>query len=282
MTEKNIILLPLDGSDNSLSALLLAKSIAKIVDMRINAVHISDEELNKCELISKLKLKEEDLPQIILNHKSGSPAKVILEECEKAKVLVMSTHGETNDLTKTAGSVTLKLMENAKIPIILIKPNTHIHIEDELWAPKKILMPINGTPESAQVLLPVLKVMAKVAEEIELLHISCAETATGEGCLSAPYYQDYQQHEWPSWSKEFIKRFCEVQKENTNHVKLKLTLANGNPAQEIIKFSQDKEADLIAIAWHGKIGSLKAKTLQAIMRETPCPILLLRIDQGSM
>ena len=280
---KKKILIPLDSSETSLLALAPAKGLAKLLGMALHALYISDEELTKDELIKKVGLHDEDLPKIMLNHKSGCIEDVILEESKTADFVIMSSHGETCNKEKLAGSTTIKIMENIDVPLIIIKPEIVVSLEEGFWKPKKILIPLNGSMGAAQALAPVMNIISKIQSHIDLLHISssvsCQETETAreEGTFTAPYYQDYQHHEWKLWEKEFMRRFYEIMRENNVKTTLKLTHSTGEPAEEIIKFALENDIDFIALAWHGNMGHLHAVTMQKVLSKTPCPILLVKI-----
>lgn len=272
------ILLPLDGSEASLKAFIPAKSLAELLGTTLCILHISEEKLDQAIFLEKLGIKKEDLQCYVISHKTGDPAKVILEESEQCDYIVMGTHGETCDTTQKAGSVAIKVVENTYKPVLLIKPDVDLNYQNGKWIPQKALIPLNGVPNSAQALLPAMDILAKTSAEIDLLHISChtAEPPKEKGTFTAPYYEDYPQHEWQSWSKEFMKRFCPVLR-NHNHINLKVSLSHGNPAEEILNFAKENKNDFIAIAWHGTFSHLRASTLKKVLAECACPIMLIKI-----
>jgi len=272
------ILLPLDGSEASLKALMFAKSLAELLETTLFILHISEDKLEQNALFKKLGIKKEDLGCYIISHKAGDPAKIILEESEQCDYIVMGTHGETCDTTQKAGSVAIKVVENTFKPVLLIKPDVELTCQNGKWIPQKALIPLNGAPNSAQALLPAMNILVKTTAEIDLLHISChsVEPPKEEGVFTAPYYEDYPQHEWNSWSKEFMRRFCPIL-HNHNNLNLKLSLSHGNPAEEILNFAKENKNDFIAIAWHGTFSHLRASTLKRVLSECTCPIMLIKI-----
>lgn len=280
MIQKSI-LLPLDGSKTSLSALLPARSIAKLLGVPVHVLHVTDEKLTNQELIEKLQLQEEDLCGIILNHRSGDATEQIIEESKNSCHIVICSHGETHDLTKVAGRVSGLILQRSPVPVLLVRPDNIFTVEDSLWKPKKALVPLDGTPEASQALACALEILAKIDTELNLLHIPMCKTELPkeEGCFTAPYYTDYPQYDWPSWSNEFIRRFGRVSN-GRNHIKLNVSLSEGDPAEEILSFAQKNKNDLIAMAWHGVLGSTRAKILQEVIRKTPCPVLLTRISSS--
>lgn len=278
MESEKTILLPLDGSQASLSALCPAKSLAVLFNLPLYILYISDEELSREDLIRKLKLKPDELPRFLIIKKSGNPASVILSESKGAKYIVMGTHGETQNIEELTGTVTKEVVKNSMVPVLLVRPDACLPIHNNIWKPKKVLIPLNGTLGVSQTLGPVIEILTLTSAELDLLHIvtSMAENAGEPGCLTTPYYVDFPQLEWNSWSKEFIRRFGPIL-HNHNHIKYKLSIASGDPANEIISFAENHHNDLIAMTWHGNLEEPHASILKKVMRKAPCPCLLVRI-----
>jgi len=277
MTKKRI-LLPLDGSPASLKAYIPAKSLSELLNLPLCILHVSEKLHSISKLREKLNISKEDLKHFILSHQTGNPADIILEESKNSAYIVMGTHGKTCDVSLKAGSVTLTVIENTFKPVLLIRPEIELKIKDNLWIPQKTLIPLNGAPNSSQALTPVIELLAEINAEIDLLHITCSNTnpPSEEGSLITPYYTDYQQHEWASWSSEFLKRFCLVL-QDCNHIKINLSVAHGEPSKEILNFAGTNNNDFISIAWHGSFSELRASVVKKILLEAPCPIMLIKI-----
>jgi hypothetical protein len=92
---------------------------------------------------------------------------------------------------------------------------------------------------------------------------------------TAPYYLDQPQHEWPTWTSEFIERLACICPLRDLHVRL--LLAHGNPGAEILRVAGEQSTDLLVLAWRGKWAGKRAETLKAIVREAPCPTMVVRI-----
>lgn len=274
---KGKVLLPLDASEASLKAYMPAKSIAELLGMNLVILHITDEEISQNDLLIKLNISKEDLKCFLIYKRTGKPEQIILEEGENCNYIVMGTHGKTCDESLRMGSTAAEVVEKTSVPVILIKPGAPLNIKEGKWLPHKTLIPLNGTPGSAESLTPAMEILSRTGSEINILHI-CGEKEKNEkieGEYSVPYYEDYPQHEWTSWSKEFIKRFCPVMK---NHIKTTVSLAHGHPAEEILKFSRNNNNDFIAVVWHGTMEHLRAKTLKKLLFECSCPLMLIKLN----
>lgn len=266
------ILLPLDGTDVALKAILPAKSLAVLLDAYIHIIHISNEILTHEDLLKKVKVNPKEMPEFVITHQSGDRAKIILEEGKSASYIVIC-----NNKTEIINPVTLEVLENSNVPVLLVKPDTIIEKENEIWIPRKILMPLDGTPDSAQAFDASFEILRNAKAKIDVLHIFSLEGDKDEDLLSPPYYEDHPQQDWSSWSKEFLKRFCPC---CLPDAEVKLHLSTHDPAEEILSFTEKNKNDLISIAWKGKLSSGHGEVLKKIIREIPCPILLNKIIPG--
>jgi nucleotide-binding universal stress UspA family protein len=275
---KDKILLPLDGSEASLKAFIPAKSLAELLDMYLCILHISDDIISKDELTKKLCIHNKDTGCFILHHKAGNPIKEIINESENCRYIVMGSHGETEDKKRRMGNIAEQVAQKTCKPLLLIKPDSCLKIENNRWYPRKALIPLNGDPCTAQAFNPAVEIIAKTTSEIDLLHISKAgaQPKVEAGGLTTPYYEDYPQHEWGSWSEEFLMRFCSIL-DKRNGIKIRLSTAHGDPAEEIINFAKNNNNDFIVSAWHGTFVNNRAKVLKTLIFEISCPIMLIKI-----
>lgn len=274
------ILLPCDGSEASLKAVIPAKSISELTGGEICILNISKKKIDEKECLEKIGIKKEDLGCHVIINKTGNPAEIILEESKTCDCIVMGTQGKTCNPLKKTGSVAERVVKNTFKPVLLIKPDTIIKCKNGIWVPQKVLIPLNGAPGSAQALVPAMEIVAKTNAEIDLLHITCgkAEPLKEEGAYTAPYYEDYPQHEWSSWSNEFIRRFCPILP-NHNNINIKLSLLHGKPGNEILNFARENNNDFIVMAWHGVLSRLRANVLKKVLFECGCPIMLIKIQE---
>ena len=181
------------------------------------------------------------------------------------------------------GDITAKVLENSQIPILFVKPDTILTIENNIWNPKKILVPLNGTPSSAQIFHPLIRILDKSKVLLHLLHVFTAESdiPSEPGTLSAPFYEDYPRHEWCLWKKEFLKRFCLCPIVH-NHINYKFSVLTGTPEEKIIEYVKDNNNDLIAMAWQGNLAEPHANILKKVLIESPCSILISKIAHKSL
>jgi nucleotide-binding universal stress UspA family protein len=60
--------------------------------------------------------------------------------------------------------------------------------------------------------------------------------------------------------------------------KLRLSLARGEPASEIVRFAAENSIDLIVLAWSGTLEPDRALAARGVLRSAPCPVMVLRTE----
>jgi nucleotide-binding universal stress UspA family protein len=137
------------------------------------------------------------------------------------------------------------------------------------------LVPHDGTPTTSAALLPAAELAEHGRAELLVVHVTDSRTAPAEaGSLTTPRYVDQPQHEWPAWTSEFLNRLaciCPL-----GHLHVRMFLAHGDTAAEILRFSEKQSTDLIVLAWRGILEAPCAPTMKGILREAHCPIMVVR------
>ena len=96
-----------------------------------------------------------------------------------------------------------------------------------------------------------------------------------------PYLEEYVSHESQETqrqrAREDLKKFASTHLGKT--VSCETVVRFGIPDLEIIRFAEEREADLIVMATHGR-GSLGhllvGSTTERVLRQAPCPVLAVR------
>src|SRR6516225_11416460 len=172
---------------------------------------------------------------------------------------------------KTLGSTATNVLRNAPCPVVLVPPGR----DSIAWHLQHVLVPHDGTPTTSAALRPAAELAERASAELLVAHVTGIRAAPAEpGSLTAPRYVDQPQHEWPAWTREFVKRLeciCPL-----GHLHVRMVLAHGNPAAEIVRLAKKQAADLMVLAWRGKWEVPRAVTLKDILREAQCPIMVVR------
>lgn len=266
---KRSILLPLRGTEEETKVITTAKSLSELLSAYIHILYLSEEPISKKDLLERLQVNRNEFPGFIVTHKSGDPAKVILEEAKKSDYLVINT--------ENLSPVIINVIENTEIPVILMKPDTVLELYEKKWKPKRILFPLDGSIESAQAVDASLDIIKKTDPDIDVLHIFTTKEIKGkEASPGALFYQDHPRNDWGVWMKEFVKRFFphEIKPE-----KISLSLSKGKAAPAILDFTKRSKVDMIVMAWQGVFGEDHAMILKDILSSIRCPVFLIRIKK---
>ena len=267
-----IILVPLDGSKQALAALPVAKVLGEIERAALHILYIGDHELAGEELRNRLGREAPLLDGLTIDSRVGTPAVEILQVAGeiKPRLIVMCKHSGT-ERGKMLGRTAMKVLHDAPCPVVLVPPERGA----TPWHLHHVLVPHDGTPSTSAALQPAAELAERGRAELLVVHVTDIRAAPAEpGSLTTPRYVDQPQHEWPAWSSEFVNRIaclCPL-----DHVHVRMLLAHGATATEVLRLSERQSTDLIVLAWRGIWEAPRAATLKDILREAHCPIMVVR------
>lgn len=163
-TKENIILVPVDFTEQSTYAIEFSYNIAQMSNASIYLCHIVIEsnplwglfgKKEQTELVEKLKEKLTDYANLLCKKTGlriypyvtqGSLVETIIDVAEKLKVkfLIMGTHLKSSLKTKIIGSNALRIINEATFPVITIKQKPASNTI------KNIILPLDLTKETKQ------------------------------------------------------------------------------------------------------------------------------------
>lgn len=282
------ILFPVDFSERSRAAAPFVLSLAQRYKAKVVALHvlqpppplyagmntvypeIYDFEGLSADLRAELqKFAEAELPKVEVTCvvETGDPAAVITEyaENEKMSLIAMPTHGYGRFRRTLLGSVTAKVLHDARVPVWTAahapEPSHRSHPQ-----PRYILCALGLKPESRHTLEFAIEMAGDTNATVEVLHVA----PEGE---AEPSRAETRLHEL----------MAEV--ERGKHVKVQEAaggpgvegIVNGGSIAHMVRaMALDKRCDLV-VAGRGcdksaLMGRLWSNTY-AIVRESPCPVL---------
>lgn len=271
------VLVALDGSQHALVALPVAQTLARLQGAVLHVLHVGEPLLPPRELLDRLGLTPEQLRGSVLDQRTGSPAEAIARAAEewRSKQIVLCTHTCGEPSERALGSVAEEVLYLAPCPVVLVRPERGM----APWELRRILLPSNGTPTTAAAVHPALDLADLAQAELHVLHVAApvARQVTEPGTLVAPRYVDHPHYEWPAWEREFLERLRGLG-HPPERLRMQLHLAAGDPGREIVRFARGNESDLIILAWRGHFEAERARTMKAVIRAAPCPVLVLRAE----
>jgi nucleotide-binding universal stress UspA family protein len=118
----------------------------------------------------------------------------------------------------------------------------------------------------------------RAGAELLVLHVGtnvAGKPSPAPGTLAAPKYVDQWHHEMAWWAQEFLGRL-EALCHAPAAVNLQLFMAAGKPNAEILRFAREHAINLVVMTWQGWWDPEHAQTLKEVIRESTCPVLVLR------
>jgi nucleotide-binding universal stress UspA family protein len=250
----------------------VAKVLGEIEGAALHIMHVGEHEPAGEELRSRIGRETPLLDDLTIDTRVGTPTVEILQAARemKARLIVMCKHSST-ERGKMLGRTAMKVLHDAPCPVVLVPPERGA----TPWHLHHVMVPHDGTPTTSAALRPAAELAERGRAELLVVHVTDIKAAPAEpGSLTTPRYLDQPQHEWPAWSSEFVNRIaclCPL-----DHVHVRMLLAHGATATEVLRLSEKQSTDLIVLAWRGIWEAPRAATLKDILREAHCPIMVVR------
>lgn len=281
------ILFPVDFSERSRAAAPFVLSMAQRYKAKVIALHVLqpppplyagmntvypevyDFEGLTADLRQELqKFTDAELPKVDVTCvvETGDPAAVIIEytENEKISLIAMPTHGYGTFRRALLGSVTAKVLHDAKIPVWTDahtpEPSHRAHPQ-----PRRILCALNLKPESRHTLEFALELAGDTDAVVEVVHSAPEGEAT------------------PVNAERKLQELL-IETARSKMVKIEApagapgveTIVNGGTVADIVRtLALQKRSDLVVVGRgcsHGVLDRFRQNTY-AIVREAPCPVL---------
>lgn len=212
----------------------------------------------------------------------GNAANEILDFAEKNDInlIIISTHGHTGPSIWPLGSITNKVLQKSRIPILLIRSRELETVlrEKEL---RKILVPLDGS-QFAEGVVPYVEGLTKgMDNEVILIRIIEPVQIPDVVRYTAGFDEKRYEKELTARAEREAKRYLSKKESalrNTG-VKVSSTSLLGMPAQTILQYAEDNSVSLIALSTHGFSGITKwayGSVASKIIESSSKPVLLVR------
>lgn len=280
------ILVPLDGSrlsDRILNQVrrLLVREDAQVMLLRILPAplqypHSDERRREVVEAQEHLEglcesLGEEGARATYALVDAGDPAAKILDFAKRynPSLIAMTTHGLGGVRRLLRGSVAERVLRHARHPLLLWNPFRPTGVGKGGGARfARILVPLDGSSESAGI-LPLVKALAELnLSKVILLHIQELYPLSSEYPGALPVLTP----------KEAMKILAPHRRQ-LGKVPVKLRTEVGLPASGILDVAREEHADLLAMNSHGRTGVSRwafGSVTEAVLRHCPLPLLVAR------
>lgn len=263
------VLMPFDGSPQTLWTFPIARTIARVMEASLHLVLPA----GKGEARERLPL---------LDHpESDATPHEILGDLAVELVRLANFNPDAFIVAPAYGTVRPEsgldpfpeqIFQLSRCPVLLVHPG----LARTFWKPARILIPQDGTAAAAKALCPVARLAERSGAEVLIIHVSSEREAAPQepGTMGFPAYVDQPHHEWPSWVSGFlgrVRRLCSL----APQTEVRFHWACGDPGGEIVALAGRKEVDLITVSSGHLTEPKRAQVVRRILRDSPCPILVL-------
>ena len=185
-------------------------------------------------------------------------------------LIVISSHGRSGVSRLSLGSVTDSLIRHTTIPVLVVKPTASYLNPQVRGTLRKIVIPLDGSSLAEQILEPVMKLAALDDAHITLLSVLKRKGSAREQMMADWWEKDV------AAARAYLARVAERLRVGRISVVTEVLVSN-NVADEIAAYAGNEDADLIAIATHGRSGLtrvLRGSVADAVTRGAPTSILV--------
>lgn len=257
----------LDGGKDSESVLPYLETLLETQDADVTLLHVIPElELpnvqNAHAYLKKAARRLTDKGAVVDVHTLvGTPASMIVNMAAQGhySLILMCSEGRKGLARLVLGSVTEEVLRHATVPVLVVHPLGQTEKKPQL---KRIVVPLDGSHRSASI-LPHLLPLA-VAAGSKLLFVTSIDPRAKD---SLPV---------EVVSKNIFKEQKEMHRQG---LKTELAIRYGDPATEILAYSDVQDADLLALSTHGRTGLervLYGSVAESLLRDSKIPLLVLR------
>jgi universal stress protein A len=144
-----------------------------------------------------------------------------------------------------------------------------------MFAPKSILVPTDFSEYADRALKEAVDIAVQNKSRIYLFHVvDKLQPCVVDYCIKDEVLMAVEKESIRVSQEKMQKEVARIAKEQ--QLDIVFDIKTGVPYEEILKEQQDKKADLIVIASHGRTGLLHllGSVADKVMRSAKCPVLL--------
>ncbi len=295
------MLVPLDGSKIGEAVLPFVKEFTFRLKLATTCLHICESEEDQFHLMrsayikgvaDNLKNQSAEVGQEIDVHSEiiyGDIDKEILNYARKNKsdFILMATHGRSGVSRWVLGSVALKVLRSADVPVLLIRAGAPVGRD---WPKVAVIVTLDGS-KLAEYVLPYVITFAKQwgSTDVEVILTSVCQVP-----VMPSDFSDEMEGVWEGKKQQEVAAArCESEKYLTGvkerladtGIKVSLKTLTGKVADEIVNYAATIPYSIIAMSTHGRSGIgrwVYGSMAERILVGASSPIMLVRPSGGQV
>lgn len=299
-TDFRTIMVALDGSEFAEGALGPARDLARLGDARMHLVSVHERgpgwatdlwptpEMDRWreEYLAKVAdaMAGSTGMEVTTALPEGEVPDALLAEADTAgaDLLVLSTHGRGRISGNWLGNVASTVLHHATVPVLLVRPRENEEegtVEEPIWTKVgKILVALDGSPESEGVMEPVLALARLTGASLRLVRVAPFPRA-----YSSPYIPHAVQINQEVVNAEEVECRAYLEEARTRLVPDDVeastkVVVTAQAARGILAEAGESGADVLALATHhGAIRRFAlGSTADKVVRASAKPVFLVR------
>lgn len=218
------------------------------------------------------------LPITQTQAEAANPAERILTYAEEENIdlIVMGTHGRRGVERMLFGSVTEEVVRKAPCPAFTVRTDADTSPHQ---AVRRVLAPVDFSEASDVAVQHAREIALTYGAEIDLLHV-----------VEEPFYPSAYGYEPTAFPTGEVLENVETQlgnmaREMIGYEHAMIEVRTGDPAGEILDYTNANGIDLIVIATHGRTGLdrvLMGSVAERVLRRAPTPVFLVKPGRKSL
>jgi nucleotide-binding universal stress UspA family protein len=247
------VLAALDADAAAQPVLRTALALGPLFEASVVALHVRE---NGASLPAQLT----SAAGVELREITGSAIELIASAAQSPDVAALvlgarAMHGGV----QPGGHTALAVITRVSKPVVVVPPNTRPR--EQL---ARVLVPLDGTSESARALDDVLQLPQAERLEVLVLHVYSPATV--------PEFFNHDPHATRAREREFLSRNISTPRDS-----VKLLHFLGVPADDIAAVAGETNADLIVLAWRQNLAGGSARVVSETLAHSNIPVLLLPV-----
>ncbi|MFB6231630.1 MAG: universal stress protein [Salinibacter sp.] len=209
---------------------------------------------------------------------SAAPAEAILNYTEEEAIdlTVMGTHGRRGVDRMLFGSVTEEVVRKAPCPALTVRADADRAPSEAI---RRVLVPVDFSEASDTAVRHAKEIAMTYGAEIDLLHV------VHEPVYPAAY--GFEPVSFPTGEviDNVEAQLADLARETIGYEHVMIEARAGNPASEILDYTEENDVDLVVIATHGRTGLdrvLLGSVAERVLRRAPMPVFVVKPDRKSL
>ncbi len=244
------ILAAIDNSGAALPVLRAAATMARTLHAEARAVHVRE---GRHGAVAALGLHAGMSIEVL----EGDPIDSIVDASADVDVdLVVIGARRHVPGRRALGHVARAIMTQVHKPVLVVPPDLQL-LEAAVF--QRVLVPLEGTVDSADAVADQLGVLARAGVAITVIHVFHPGTV--------PRFWDQAGHAHQSWASEFLTHWCA-------QPAAELLLRSGDVAAAVLKVVAEEAIDLIVLGWSQNMTGDRARVVRDLVSRSEVPVLL--------